>query len=323
MKNLTLVVLVQTFLLLSTAAYARRAEVVDPEAIIPPQGLSMEIIDKAIDGSLKENAWAKEKSTQGDISSVQAALHISSHIIKVTIEYTTDSILLPYLDSTNMEYKEKKGKHYIHPNYNVWTQALADQISANVALGDAYTYDPAAKPSSNVAKTNPPPSEAFSVFLEFRLEGTTLAEGFQEHKGNLSTQRNLDHNLGLTLTPKLETWSGKGKEDGRVLLIKPHIAAVRFVGTAARFWGGMMAGRSWIYVKVEFIDEASGKKIAEPELFRVARVGNGWSLAKNDYAMVEDMAADIADYVENNYENPVGGGVYPPAKFKQIALGNK
>ncbi|MFL0809179.1 MAG: hypothetical protein K6L76_02075 [Agarilytica sp.] len=54
--------------------------------------------------------------------------------------------------------------------------------------------------------------------------------------------------------------------------------------------------------------------VAEPKLYRVARNGNGWSLARNDYAMIEDMAKDIARYVANNYSAKIGGGQMPPAK---------
>ena len=103
----------------------------------------------------------------------------------------------------------------------------------------------------------------------------------------------------------------------RTWLSKPHIEAVRFIGTAARIWAGSLAGRSWIFVKVDLIDESTGDLVGQPELYRVARLGNGFTGSSRDYKMVEDMAADITQYIQNNYHQAIGGGRVPPTEIIQ------
>ncbi len=301
----------------SAVTHARGHEIIEPDPIVLPENVNSSVIDKAVDGALLESAWIKRKVLSESPRAIEAEYLIRSHRISVKIEYVGSTLQLSYAGSENMKYKEKKGKRYIHKNYNVWVTALVDKIKENIALGDEYSYE-ASLQEKRARMSNAPPAEPFSNFSTFKLDNTTLAEAYTKHKGNKDTQRNLDHNLGVSLAPMLEGYSAKMK-GGRTLLIKPHIEAVKFVGSGARFWAGSMAGRSWIYVKVSYIDEATNTVIGEADLYRVASSGNGWTLARNDYKMVEDMASDIARFTDNNYTNPVGGGQVPPEKIRKLA----
>ncbi|MFL0803959.1 MAG: hypothetical protein K6L81_09575 [Agarilytica sp.] len=322
MRNISFIILTQLILLFSNTAYARKTELVDPQTITPPSGLSAEHVKAAIEGAIKEKSWQQEDVGNESSSSIKTTLKVRTHSISLNIDYTPEAISFSYAGSENMKFKEKKGKRYIHPSYAKWSQALADQISNNIEQGKDYTFDPNFAANRNQGKSNPPPTQPFSTFSHFELEPSTLSVRLQNHKGSQATQRNLDHNLEAKLLPLLEEWNQKAPQKKNTLVIKPHIDALRFIGTGARFWGGMLAGSSWILVRLEFSDKVSGKPIAEPELFRVAQAGNGFSLARNDYAMVEHMAGDIAQYVQNNYSTATGGGTYPAEKFRQIARDN-
>jgi len=301
------------FLILSCASFQTEAKskLVDPESININQSLSIKQVGKAIKAAIIQSGWAngKESILNNETKSVDTSLSIRKHRATLNIKYTTKQIDFNYVSSINLKYKQKRNKQYIHANYMVWTKQLASQVRENIELGNKFSYEKAIANATRVS--NPAPKESFSQFGQFKLMPTQLATPYKGHKGNESTQTNLDHNLQLNLAIKLDSLKGKGKSNRR-LIIQPHIKAVKFVGTGARIWVGGMAGKSWMLVKLVFKDEATGKIIAEPELYRVAGFANGFSVSRADYKMVEDMALDISRYFENNYDTKIGGGVYPP-----------
>lgn len=296
---------------------AMAAELKDPAPISVPKGATLEQLSKAINGAMIETGWKKDDKALVEAEGVvQAAYYIRAHKIFMLIKYDLTQINFSYFDSVNMKFKEKKGKRTIHGNYMVWTQTLADKIAANVKLGEAYEVGEADTDSAAYG-VNPLPKEAFSNFKNFKLMDVTLAPEFAGHEGNVSTQKNLMHGLKTHLLPVFGAWAaGKEATGGRTLVIEPHIQAVKFIGTGARIFVGGLAGRSWIYVRLLAKDEATGAVVAEAEFYRVAAIGNGFSGARPDYQMVEDMAYDLAFYVKNNYATSVGGGVMPPNNVK-------
>ncbi len=276
--------------------------------------MDLEQINKAILGAMLYEGWVSDNITDNDTNMIQASYSIRSHQVSMDISYSSEQIVFKYATSTNMNYKAKKKKQLIHPNYIVWTSNLADKIETNINLGKRYSYEKDIAEASKL--TNLAPSQPFSNFAQFKIENATLENKYQGHKGNESTVTNIDHNLKLKLGPRLSSLNVTNNT-GKTLLIKPHVQAVRFIGNGARFWTGMMAGNSWIFVKINFIDEQTDELIAQAELFRRAAIGNGFTLAKNDYRMVEDMAGDIGRYFEMNYEQAVGGGRIPTKEERQ------
>ncbi|PCK07021.1 MAG: hypothetical protein COA42_16415 [Alteromonadaceae bacterium] len=211
---------------------------------------------------------------------------------------------------SNQLFNEKKGKKYIHKRYKQWTRSLADTISTNLGLGSKYV--PAAAGNS---LDNKPPKEAFSAFGKYILEDVTLAAEYQNIALNNGTVRNLKHNLDVNLGPRIRLWEEDASSE-RTLIIKTNIEKVKFIGANVRIWAGAFAGKSWITTKISFVDQASGELVGESVLHRVAAIGSGWTPARADYKMIEDMSNDIKQYVINNYLKPVGGGAYPPKKFR-------
>lgn len=290
------------------------AELVDPKPVNVPEGMKTEVLVKAIKGAINEQKWvlSGEKDNWFEVS-----LFVRTHKVMMKINYSSSQVSFHYKDSENLKYKERKGKQFIHKKYMEWSQRLADRVAMNIQMGESYT--PSAKPIPlNVAPngpSNPPPKEPFSNFGAYVIEGTTLEKAYQNKAQNNDTARNLTHNLNLRAEPKLKELFDSSKSS-RTLVIKPHITKVKFIGAGARFMVGRMAGRSWITVKLTLIDKDSGEVIAEPFLHRVAQAANGYTLARNDYAMVEDMAVDIYRYIDRNFHTAVGGGNYPEDKYK-------
>lgn len=310
-------ILISSLLIFMTlsAAEARKKILHNPAPISIAQNVEAEDVKDAITGALIQRGWVnEEQTTQEDNHIIDAALYIRTHKIVTQIKHNSNIVSFEYVSSENMNHKTKKDKQYIHPNYMVWTQQLADQIKTNIEMGDAYDLDIHLNQANNTA--NPPPTIALNQFQHFKLEPTTLAEPYMGNKGNQRTMTNLSHNLNLQLQPILDQWDNT-TDNEQTLLIKPHIMAVRFIGTGVRIFAGSMAGRSWMMVKLSLIDEATGQTIASPELYRLAQLSNGFSVSRRDYKMVEDMAVDIKNYMENNYSKAIGGGRYPPADVKK------
>jgi len=102
-----------------------------------------------------------------------------------------------------------------------------------------------------------------------------------------------------TLKPSESTVSAQ--ETGEVLVIKPHILEVKFIGRAARFWAGVMAGSSVMTVQVTYQDAANGNVLGNPTF---QSVGDAWLGAQTrgatDYMIIDQIIDDIALYTAAN-----------------------
>lgn len=88
---------------------------------------------------------------------------------------------------------------------------------------------------------------------------------------------------------------------GRTLRITPEIEDMKFIGGAARFWVGAMAGSSAVLMKVKLQDAASGEVLAEPEFYRAANAfTGGQTIGVTDNLMLDQIADDIANYCARN-----------------------
>lgn len=84
-----------------------------------------------------------------------------------------------------------------------------------------------------------------------------------------------------------------------VLVIKPYIKQIKFIGGAARFWAGAMAGSSVVVMDTHFIDAASGEVVGEAGFYRRAGAyTDAFGTASN--RMLEDVAQDVVNYIATN-----------------------
>src|SRR5687768_12010937 len=101
------------------------AELVDPDPIAVPAGVAAADVSKAIKTGIVRRGWVVTKDEKGQID---ATLNIRSHTAKVAIPYNAKEVAIKYVDSTDLDYSEKKGKRYIHGNYVKWIRNMQADI---------------------------------------------------------------------------------------------------------------------------------------------------------------------------------------------------
>lgn len=162
--------------------------------------------------------------------------------------------------------------------------------------------------ATNIRKPTsaPMPSRVkFSEFNAFVLKPIAIAPAFAEAAANKKAARKIDENLleqmkvvfpGITRAVAETPSAG-----ARTLIIEPRVEEIKFIGGAARFWVGAMAGSSAVLMQVKFIDQQSGDVVAEPEFYRVANsYSGGWSMGATDNLMLDEITRDIAQYAAYN-----------------------
>jgi len=154
--------------------------------------------------------------------------------------------------------------------------------------------------------TNPPPAEALGGFQNYEVSQITLAAGQQSESNEVAlvkVQENWNKNVGLML----DDWQGSGA-NGRTLLIEPIVTEMKFVSGGKRFWAGAAAGSSAVLMTVNLTDKATGDVIASPQFFqRAAAYGGAWSFGGSDNAMLVRISSLVAQYLEDNKDEAVGG----------------
>lgn len=85
---------------------------------------------------------------------------------------------------------------------------------------------------------------------------------------------------------------------GNTLLVKGTIKEMRIVGTAARVWGGFMAGSSYMNIELQFIDAASKKVIRKKDINSQNNAfAAEWTSGSSDRSLPSDMGRIIAEYI--------------------------
>src|SRR5690606_35710420 len=102
--------------------------------------------------------------------------------------------------------------------------------------------------------------------------------------------------------PSLKRVDGEFSQgEARTLQIEPYIKEIKFIGGAARFWAGAMAGSSAVLMGVTYRDSKTGEVIAAPEFLRVGNAYAGaWSMGASDNQMLETVAMDVVHYSTAN-----------------------
>lgn len=303
-KNYWVYLLFFVTVFMCESSFARSKELIDPAPITLSQPMAIEKIEGAIYAAMVTEGWTQNApaATESNGKSIEVIYTLRAHKVFAKIAFDQTSVKLIYVNSINLNFKQKKNKMFIHPSYMDWTQQLMNSIEQNIKTGNTDTQQ-----QSNM------PTEALKNFDSFKLHTVTLSERYQNNDGNRASTTNLDFDLATNLVPVLNSWK---KEGNRQLDIKVNVEGIRFIGTAARVMVGAMAGRSWIVVKIEFIETSTNKTIGTARLYRIANKANGFTAARKDYAMVEGMADDIIQFIKGNYEMAVGGGAPIPPNIK-------
>ena len=95
---------------------------------------TVEQVEQAIVKAGKLQKWTITRLAQGKAAGkMEASLLVrNKHTIVVEIVYDPEKYSIHYKNSNNMNAAFCEGKYYIHPNYNVWTSRLNDEIQAQL-----------------------------------------------------------------------------------------------------------------------------------------------------------------------------------------------
>lgn len=160
--------------------------------------------------------------------------------------------------------------------------------------------------ATNIRQPTSSPQPAKVRFDEFKaVEMRHVAVEPQCAKGNERAIKKIDEELFSKMRfvfPELkEAAEPPEKAVERTLVIEPLIEDLKFIGGAARFWVGAMAGSSAVLMKVTYRDKATGEVIADPEFYRMANAfEGGQSIGVTDNMMLSRIADDICSYTRLN-----------------------
>ena len=104
---------------------------------IPP-GLTDKQINREIQRSLLGRGWSISQSRPRDIESTLA---LRDHQARIRVSWDDEQVPIAYLDSSNLNYQEKRGKRYIHPNDLNWMNYLHNDVKANLTTAQLDNLD--------------------------------------------------------------------------------------------------------------------------------------------------------------------------------------
>lgn len=158
-----------------------------------------------------------------------------------------------------------------------------------------------------VEKPSPvtPTTTKLSQFSKVILVKSEIAPNYAKDGANAKASSKIDEVLRNKLSssfPSVETVSkapAASPSNDHAVIIKPYIKQIKFIGGAARFWAGAMAGSSVVIMDVAFIDAQTGKQLSNPGFERSAGAyTDAFGVASNK--MLEDVANDAANYASAN-----------------------
>ncbi len=156
---------------------------------------------------------------------------------------------------------------------------------------------------------NPPPAKPLSAYGSFELRPLGLDSADAARKGKQHVADSLQRQLTAKLAPILAGWNAKPPaEDAPRLVIEPRIESVKKVGGATRYFAGSAAGDSYVEIRVRLIEQPGDVVIAEPSFYQQGSAETGyWSMGASDNSMLPRIAQLIANYLNSNYAEAVGG----------------
>ena len=115
-------------------AEARRAPLVDPDPVAIPAGLTAEQVAADVKRALVGRGWEIVSEQPGQIEST---LHLREHVATISVSYDDRQVRFAYVDSSNLDYRVKRGEPQIHSNYLGWIGYLVDDLATNLQVSAA------------------------------------------------------------------------------------------------------------------------------------------------------------------------------------------
>jgi hypothetical protein len=157
---------------------------------------------------------------------------------------------------------------------------------------------------------NPPPANALAGYDKYELAPIAMGPPYEGDKGKEKAREKIQGHMTAATGPIIEQWNKDAAANtrGLTLVIEPRIEKLKVVSGGARFWGGALAGDSYVVMKFRFVEQPSGKLLAEPEFYqRAAAMSGAWTFGGQDKDMLNRIVALANRYLETNYVEAVGG----------------
>ena len=144
---------------------------------------------------------------------------------------------------------------------------------------------------------NTPPPQKFGSFSQVKLETSVIAPEYAESSSSRKAVNKIDELLNQRLKTVFPQLNSPNGGSGKTLVIKPYVEAIKFVGGGTRFWAGAMAGSSAVILRVDYVEQSSGKIIASPKFYsKASAVSGDYSMGGNDNAMLNRIVSAAVDY---------------------------
>jgi hypothetical protein len=157
---------------------------------------------------------------------------------------------------------------------------------------------------------NPPPANPFAGYDRYDLAPISMGAPYAGQGGNEKAKAKIQEYLNTETSAIVQRWNGdaQGSQKGVTLSIEPRIEKIKFIGGAARFWAGALAGDSYVVIKVRFVEKPGDKVLAEPEFYqRAAAMSGAWTFGAQDNDMLHRIIVLTNHYLEANYRDAAGG----------------
>jgi hypothetical protein len=177
--------------------------------------------------------------------------------------------------------------------------ALLLLVACNSTQKQADPADPAT-PTSQADPAAAPAVKKLDKFYDNLMFSTFTAKA-EIAKDYPQAAKDVQHGMMTSLQmedrfKKVITASEERPAAGETLLIKADITEMRIVPTAARIWGGPMAGSSGVELSLQLIDGSTQQVVREEKL---SSWNNAWgaSWSGSDNTLLSDMGKITAQYV--------------------------
>jgi hypothetical protein len=146
-----------------------------------------------------------------------------------------------------------------------------------------------------------PASVRLGTFANVELEPAILAEPFAAAGANQKAAKKINELLNTQMAYVFPGMNSSEKKSGKTLVIKPVIKEIKFIGGAARFWAGAMAGSSAVLMEVTYLEKETGNVLAKVEFYDQASAYAGaWNMGVSDNLMLNHIVTQIVNYSTAN-----------------------
>ncbi len=146
-----------------------------------------------------------------------------------------------------------------------------------------------------------PVSARLGTFANVEMEPAMIAEPFAAAGANQKAAKKINELLNAQMAYVFPGMNSTEKKPGKTLVIKPVIKEIKFIGGAARFWVGAMAGSSAVLMEVSYLEKETGNVLAKVEFYDQASAYAGaYNMGVTDNLMLNHIVTQIVNYSTAN-----------------------